>query len=146
MAAPFAACMALAAAFNHLPPKALPQIQAAEGGRNGTAHMNPNGSVDYGVMQINSQWVPALAKSTGWTETAVRVHLMYDACFNINAAGAILREDLREAHGDLRRALAFYHSHNPSLNQTYRTRETNAGVRMFTRPAPDLPPLPESPE
>jgi soluble lytic murein transglycosylase-like protein len=146
MAAPFAACMALAAAFNHLPPKALPQIAAVEGGRNGTAHVNPNGSVDYGVMQINSLWVPALVKSTGWTETAVRVHLMYDPCFNIAAAGAVLRQDLREAHGNLRRAVALYHSNNPALNQTYRTRVTTEGLRLFTRPAPDLPPLPQTPE
>ena len=146
MAASLAACMALATAFNHLPPKALPQIQAVEGGQNGSVHVNHNGSVDYGVMQINSLWVAALAKSTGWTETAVRVHLMYDPCFNIAAAGAILRQDLNETHGDLRRALAYYHSHKPSLNQTYRTRETMAGVRMFTRPLPDLPPLPQAAE
>jgi soluble lytic murein transglycosylase-like protein len=144
MAAAFAACMAMVAAFNHLPPKALPQIQAAEGGRNGIAHSNANGSVDYGVMQINSLWVPALAHSTGWTETAVRIHLMYDPCFNIAAAGAILRRNLIETHGDLRRALGVYHSHKPSLNQAYRTRETSAAVRMFTHPDPTLPPLPSA--
>jgi hypothetical protein len=140
MAASLAACMALATAFNHLPPKALPFWPPSTAWICGSVH------VDYGVMQINSLWVPALAKSTGWTETAVRVHLMYDPCFNIAAAGAILRQDLNETHGDLRRALAYYHSHKPSLNQTYRTRETMAGVRMFTRPLPDLPPLPQAAE
>jgi hypothetical protein len=145
MAAPFAACMAMVAAFNHLPPTALPQIAAAEGGRIGTVHTNANGSVDYGIMQINSLWVPRLAASTGWTEAAVRVHLIYDGCFNIAAGGAILRMNLNEAHGNLGRALALYHSHKPALNQTYRTRETMAGVRMFTKPNPNLPPLPHEP-
>ncbi len=94
MAAPFAGCMAPAAVFNHQPPIGL------------------------------LQRVPVLAKSTGWTETAVRIHLMFDPCFNIAAAGAILLQHLREAHGDLRWALAFYHSHKPSLNQRFRTRGT----------------------
>jgi len=146
MTAPFAACMAMVAAFNHLPPIALPQIAAVEGGKVGSIHTNPNGSVDYGIMQINSAWVPALAKSTGWTEEAVRIHLVYDGCFNIAAAGAIFRQNLREAHGNLGRALALYHSHKPVLNKTYRTRQTEAGVKMFTRPNPDLPPLPSAEE
>ena len=65
MAVPFLACMVLTASVYHLPPRVLPSIQAIEGGRVGLMHSNKDGSVDLGVMQINTLWVGPLARFTG---------------------------------------------------------------------------------
>lgn len=58
MGVPFLACMTAAAAFYHLPPRALPAIHAVEGGAVGVVSHNTNGSDDLGVMQINTIWLP----------------------------------------------------------------------------------------
>src|SRR6478752_2565246 len=91
MAVPFIACMALTATVYHLPPRVLPSIQKVEGGRPGLVHRNTNGTEDLGVMQINQVWIGPIARRVGWPEAAVRERLLNDPCFNIAAAGAIMR-------------------------------------------------------
>jgi len=60
-----------------------------------------------------------------------RVRLTGDGCFNIAAAGAILRAYLDEAHGDLMTAVGYYHSHRPALHQAYRQRVLQAATILF---------------
>jgi hypothetical protein len=131
MAVPFLACMALTAAYYHLPPRVLPSIQAVEGGRVGLVHMNTNGSQDLGVMQINQLWIGPLARYTGLSEAAVRDRLLHDFCFNIAAAGLIMRNLLDETKGDLMRAVGNYHSHTPILNLTYQDKVLASARRLF---------------
>ncbi|MBV1796189.1 lytic transglycosylase domain-containing protein [Siccirubricoccus sp. G192] len=131
MAVPFLACMALAASFYHLPPRVLPSIQAVEGGRVGLARLNTNGSEDLGVMQINTLWVAPLAGYTGWPHAVVRDRLLHDPCFNIAAAGLILRTYLNETRGDLLRAVGNYHSHTPVRNLDYQAKVLNAARTIF---------------
>jgi hypothetical protein len=131
MAVPFLACMALTAAVYHLPPRVLPSIQAVEGGRVGLVHLNSNGSEDLGVMQINQIWIGPLARFTRLSEASVRDRLLNDSCFNIAAAGLILRTYLNETKGDLLRAVGNYHSHTPILNLGYQGKVLASARKMF---------------
>ena len=123
--------MALAASFYHLPPRVLPSIHAVEGGAPGVVVLDANGTQDLGVMQINSVWVPPLAAYTRLSPAEVRSRLINQSCFNIAAAGAILRAYLRETRGDLMQAIGAYHSHTPLLNRTYQIAVESAATRLF---------------
>jgi len=136
MAIPYLACMAAVAAFNHLPPRVLPSIEAVEGGELGMIHRNPDGSEDLGLMQVNTRWLGALAHYTGLSESTVRFRLVEWPCYNIAAAGAILRVYLNEAHGDLMRAIGDYHSHTPALNQAYQEQVMRSAYRLFVTAGP----------
>ena len=136
MAIPYLACMVLVARVYALPPRVLPSIQAVEGGRAGLTHANTDGSDDYGVMQINSRWVPALARVAHLTPDDTRRRLIDQPCFNIAAAGLILRTYLNEAHGDLLRAVGYYHSHTPAYGASYRLRVLGAATRLFVEARP----------
>jgi Transglycosylase SLT domain len=128
---PLLACMASVAAFYHLPPRVLPAIQAVEGGGVGVVHVNTDGSQDLGVMQVNTRWVTPLAVIAKITPAYVRVRLIYDGCFNIAAAGAIMRAYLNEAGGDLMLAVGYYHSHTPALNLAYQAKVLALAYRLF---------------
>ncbi len=131
MAVPFLACMALVAQIYSLPPRVLPSIQAVEGGAPGLAHVNTDGSEDLGVMQINTIWIPRLVRYTRLEAAVVRDRLLHNACFNIAAAGLIMRIYLDEAEGDLLRAVGYYHSHTPALHAAYRTKVLRSATRLF---------------
>ncbi len=123
--------MALTASFYHLPPRVLPAILAVEGGRPGSVHLNKDQSEDLGVMQINTLWIAPLARQTAMPEALVRDRLVNDACFNIAAAGLILRTYLNETKGDVLQAVGNYHSHTPEHNQNYRAKVLDAARALF---------------
>jgi hypothetical protein len=133
MAVPFLACMALVASVHHLPPRVLPSIQAVEGGIIGSVSGNTDGTSDLGVMQVNTLWLRPLAHVARLPVEETRRRLIGDACFNIAAAGLILRLYLDEAHGDMMRAIGNYHSHTPTLHESYRARVLAAAERLFHR-------------
>jgi len=131
MSLPYLSCMALVAQIYALPPRVLPSIHKVEGGAPGVVRTNRNGTEDYGVMQINSIWLPALSRYTGLEQSQVRAHLVARPCFNIAAAGLILRTYLDASGGDVMRAVGNYHSHTPLLHQSYRARVTAAATDLF---------------
>ena len=133
MAVPFVACMALVAQVYSLPPRVLPSIQRVEGGRPGLVHWNANGSADLGVMQVNTVWVPMLSRYAKLTEGEVTSRLLDRPCFNIAAAGLIMRTYLDEARGELLRAVGYYHSHTPVLGADYRARVLRSAAELFQR-------------
>jgi hypothetical protein len=128
---PFLACMALVASIYHLPPRVLPSIQVIEGGRPGAISNDADGSQDLGVMQINTRWVQPLAAYTHEPAARVRGRLINEPCYNIAAAGAILRTYLIEDRGDLMQAIGDYHSHTRQLNATYQSEVRQAAVALF---------------
>jgi hypothetical protein len=130
MAIPFLRCMALVASVYGLPPRALPAIQAVEGGAPGVVHHDSNGTDDLGVMQVNTIWIDPLARVARLTPDEVRSRLIADACFNIAAAGAILRAYLGETH-NLMLAIGDYHSHSTALNLAYQQEVLAAARRLF---------------
>jgi Transglycosylase SLT domain len=131
MSIPLLACMATAAAFYHLPPRVLPSIQAVEGGYIGAVHADSDGSQDLGIMQVNTRWLADLAQVARLSDSDVRQRLIYDGCFNIAAAAAIMRAYLNEAHGDLMLAVGYYHSHTPALNLQYQSKVLASAARLF---------------
>ena len=133
MAIPFLACMALVAQIYALPPRVLPSIQAVEGGAPGVVHLNVDGSADLGVMQVNTTWIPRLVRYSRLDPASVRDRLLNNACFNIAAAGLIMRTYLDEANGDLLRAVGYYHSHTPALHDVYKTKVLRSASRLFSR-------------
>lgn len=134
MPVPYVACMALVAGLYHLPPRVLPAIQAVEGGSVGEVSHNTNGTDDLGLMQVNTIWLEPLSRLTGLPQPVVRDRLVQRSCFNIAAAGAIMRVYLDETHGDLMRAVGNYHSHTPTLNAAYQLKVVNAAARLFRQP------------
>ena len=131
MAVPFAACMALVASIYNLPPRVLPSIHGVEGGQVATVHINTDGTEDMGYMQVNTRWLPVLSRYTGLPDRVVRQNLLTRACFNIAAAGFILRNYLNETHGDLMRAVGDYHSHTPERNVAYQALVTRSALGLF---------------
>ncbi len=136
MPVPYLACMLAVSQFYHLPPRVLPSIQVVEAGRPGTISRNLNGTADLGVMQVNSRWLPYLSRSSGLQPVVVASRLIYDPCFNIISAGAIMRIYLNEAHGDVVQAVGYYHSHTPELAGDYQIRVIRASFMLFGRPPP----------
>ncbi len=131
MAVPFLACMIAAAQIGGFPPRVLPAIQAVEGGRPGLVHSNTDGSADLGLMQVNTLWVPVVARALGAAETRVRDALTNDACFSIRIAGAILWDYRHARAGDLMLAIGDYHSHTPPLNAAYQVLVQQRAAVLF---------------
>jgi soluble lytic murein transglycosylase-like protein len=75
-------------------------------------HRNTNGSMDMGVMQINSLWLEPLS------QYGIEQKHLYDACFNINVAAWILRRQINEV-GYNWQAVAQYHSRDVELGDSY---------------------------
>ena len=123
--------MALVASLYHLPPRVLPAIQGVEGGRQGALHLNADGTLDLGVMQINTRWLQPLSRYTHAPAADVFRRLRDEPCYNIAAAGAILRTYLDETGGDLLRAVGDYHSHTLRLNLAYRLQVLRAASTLF---------------
>jgi hypothetical protein len=136
MPIPYLACMVAVSQFFHLPPRVLPSIQVVEAGRPGAISRNFNGTGDLGVMQVNTIWVPYLARAWQMPPATVAERLIGDPCFNIVSAGAIMRIYLDEARGDVVRAVGYYHSHTPELASWYQLRVIRAAYQLFGRPGP----------
>lgn len=130
MAAPYLACMALISSFYQLPPRVLPSIHLVEGGRPGMVTPNANGSSDLGVMQVNTIWLDRLAERTRLSPNVVRERLTHDPCFNIAAAGAILRLHLNQSGGDLMRAVGNYHSRTEFRHRAYQAKVLRAAGQL----------------
>jgi hypothetical protein len=133
MSIPYLACMALVAAVYHLPPRVLPSIQAVEGGMVGDASRNADGSSDLGVMQVNTLWLPFLSHVARLPADETERRLVFDPCFNIAAAGLIMRTYLNETRGDLMQAVGDYHSHTFDRNRRYQEKVVAAAMRLFVR-------------
>jgi len=136
MPIPYVSCMLLVASLYGLPPRVLPSIQAVEGGAVGTVHPDRDGSEDLGLMQVNTRWLLPLARYTRQDAATVRARLTLEPCYNIAAAGAILRTYLAEAHGDLMTAIGWYHSHTPTLGALYGREVKGAAALMFGQMRP----------
>jgi soluble lytic murein transglycosylase-like protein len=72
-----------------LPQDLLRAIAQVESGNNAYAvHRNPNGTVDIGLMQINSRWLPALA------QIGIGIHELFEPCVSIAVGAWILSEQV----------------------------------------------------
>jgi len=116
-------CIQTSARYNRIPAALLRAIRLQEGGSAGGWHVNTDSALDYGVMQINSRWLPLLAPQD---YSAGR--LTYDPCTSVAPGACILAHALArygawnrsEIDGNVYwRAVGDYHSHTASLNRAY---------------------------
>ena len=70
-------------------------------------------------MQVNQIWIPQVAAHWHATPSATFVALRDNFCANVEAGAWIFRQGLDEAHGDSRRGVGYYHSHDPEHKATY---------------------------
>jgi soluble lytic murein transglycosylase-like protein len=106
-------CFNEAGRMYQVPPMLLQSIAWVESryDKNAKNH-NTNGSVDMGVMQINSLWLESLS------EYGVQRKHLYNACYNISVAAWILRKQINEV-GYNWQAVAHYHSRTPDKGESY---------------------------
>lgn len=123
--------MALVASIYHLPPRVLPAVQGVEGGWVGSTHRNTNNTEDLGVMQVNTTWLVPLSRYTHTAAATVYTRLRDDACYNIAAAGVIMRTYLDQTSGNLMLAVGNYHSHTATLNIAYQALVIRSAQRLF---------------
>lgn len=131
-----AVCIFAAAQTYGVPPSVILGILHVEGGRVGQAVGNTNGTFDLGPMQINTIWIPQLAKH--WKveqKTALRM-VRDDACVNIGVGAWILRSKMADS-GSLYNGIAWYHSATPHLGTKYRDKVMAAmqKYRLVRRPS-----------
>ncbi|CAB3780901.1 hypothetical protein LMG28688_01137 [Paraburkholderia caffeinitolerans] len=75
-------------------------------------HRNTNGSVDYGVMQINSIHLPTLA------QYGISSSTLMQPCKNVYIAAWHLRQKMNR-YGNTWAAVGAYHSETPALRDRY---------------------------
>jgi len=97
-------CFEAAARRYHVPVELLKAISKVESNHNPAAvNVNSNGSRDIGHMQINSFWLPVLAKY-GITEKTLK-----DPCINTNIGAWILAQNIA-SHGLNWKAVGAYNA------------------------------------
>jgi hypothetical protein len=104
-----AECIARSAAGRGWLEKTLWGLRDQEGGWAGAEIPNSDGSYDLGPLQVNSWWVPRIASATGRSNVQIRHWLVYDSCFNIEAARWIFLSGLAVTR-DYWKAIGVYHS------------------------------------
>lgn len=120
-----AVCIFAAAQTYVVPPSVILGILNVEGGRIGQAVRNTNNTYDLGPMQINTIWIPELARYWGVKESEALRLVRDDACVNIGVGAWILRTNMNKT-GSLSQGIAHYHSGTPQLGHNYRIKVMNA--------------------
>lgn len=119
--AEIARCIRIAARGHAWLEKTLWGLRVQEAGWLGAEVANADGSHDLGPLQINSSWVPRIARLVDRSEQQVRNWLQYDACFNAEAARWIFLSGLKVT-GDYWKAVGVYHSPTAWRQRAYATR------------------------
>lgn len=111
--AAFADCFDAAGRYQHVNPLILRAIAWREShNRPNALNHNANGSTDYGVMQINSVHLPALA------QYGISTHTLMQPCKNVYIAAWHLRREM-DKYGNTWAAVGAYHSETPALRDEY---------------------------
>jgi soluble lytic murein transglycosylase-like protein len=131
-----ALCIFAAAQTYSVPAPVLLGILHVEGGRVGQAVKNTNNTHDLGPMQINTIWMPELARHWGVSEGKATQMVRDDACINIGVGAWILRTKMNDT-GSLYQGIAWYHSATPKHGHKYRDKVLAAmqNYRLVREPA-----------
>ena len=142
------ACLTAAADAYRLPAALILILLKVEGGRLGSVSSNTNDTVDIGPMQVNTIWVPLIARHWRTTPQAAYAALRNNFCANVEGGTWILRQALDDARGDFWSGVGLYHSHSPVhkdaylrkvLDWTVRLREQSRRSTTATAPNPRAP-------
>jgi soluble lytic murein transglycosylase-like protein len=107
-------CINYAAIVYSVPATVILSVMKKENGRNGIANKNKNGTFDYGVMQINSIWLPKIT-NYGYSKEDIQ----YNACKNIFVGTWILSQSIAGSE-NLWTGVANYHSRTPIHHYPYK--------------------------
>lgn len=120
----FSQCLQSAAAKYRLNPNLLLAVKLVESGRHlePQVRRNSNGSIDMGLMQINSVWWPTLKRF------GIQPKHLLDMCVNLQVGAWILAE--RIAKYGLREGIGRYHSATPRHKKRYQQRVARAYARL----------------
>ncbi len=111
--------MILASQTYNVPLPVMIGIMHVEGGRVGQqVGPNINMTYDLGPMQVNTRWIPELAKA--WNVDPKIAHKLVrdDGCVNVRVAAWILHNKIQDA-GSLYGGIAYYHSATPGIGSRY---------------------------
>ena len=107
-------CFDEAAAYQHVNPAVLRAIAWQEShGRGDALHRNANGSLDYGIMQINSIHQSELRR---W---GIAAEQLMQPCVSVYVAAWHLRKMMLK-YGNNWDAVGAYHSETPALRDSYK--------------------------
>ncbi|MGU7779710.1 transglycosylase SLT domain-containing protein [Burkholderia sp. PU8-34] len=131
-------CLDDAAAFQHVSVSLMRGIAQVESGMNPNAvNTNTNGTIDIGLMQINSTWLPTLARE-GITQQS-----LFDPCTNAYVGAWILSQNIRQL-GPNWNAIGAYNSASPDKRLAYARKVYDAIRTMPDSPDTPMPILPPS--
>ncbi|GBQ86235.1 conjugal muramidase TrbN/BfpH [Acetobacter malorum DSM 14337] len=103
-----------------------------EGGRLGLEHRNNNGTYDLGPMQVNSRWMPEVAKlHFNGNQRDAWVAVRDWGCYNIMIGTWVFRRYVDEADGDLKEAVGLYNSHTPKPKRAYQYKFASHYAELF---------------
>ena len=106
-------CINHAAVLYAVPATLIISVLKVEGGKNGMAKANSNGSYDYGPMQINTVWLPQI-KPYGYTKET----LQFNPCANVYVGTWILSQRIANSP-NFWRGVGAYHSYTATENVPY---------------------------
>ncbi len=112
-------CLNAAAELHQVPAGVLVLLLSVEAGRLGEVTLDTNDTVDIGPMQVNDTWVPKIAEHWRASYDAAYRALRDNFCANVEGGAWILRQALDEAHGNLWKGVALFHSHDPGHKLEY---------------------------
>ena len=121
-----AACLLAASHVYHVPPVVMIGILHVEQGHIGQAVGNTNGTYDLGPMQINTTWMPTLARNWGVDQKTAYVWVRDNGCVNMYVSAWILRQGIDQSGGYLPEGIARYHSATPQIGFPYLRRVITA--------------------
>jgi len=109
-----ASCLEVIASKYGVPPKVLLSIAIAESGANPHAigSMNANGTIDMGLMQINSAWLPRLK------EFGIKKTDLMKPCVSIEVAAWLISQNINR-YGNTWKAIGAYNSGNIKYQALY---------------------------
>ena len=139
--AAFAACLVMSAQNYSVPAAVLIGIMRVEGGHVGQQVLNTNGTYDLGPMQVNTSWMPELARYWNVDQRTAYRMVRDDGCVNVGVAAWILKRNINRT-GYLVGGISHYHSATPSLGVNY-ARKVVAVMRRFGLVRDTVPPTPQ---
>ncbi len=131
-------CIDDAAAFEHVNVGLMRAIAQVESGtRTNVINTNSNGTTDIGLMQINSSWLPRLARE-GITEQS-----LLDPCTNAYVGAWILAQNIQQ-YGPTWNAIGAYNASAPEKRLAYAQKVYNTAQSITSTQDVAMPILPPS--
>jgi soluble lytic murein transglycosylase-like protein len=130
VALPARACWQEAGSRYQIDPALLYAIARTESALNPTAsHRNRDGSIDIGLMQINSAWLPDLAKY------GISARDLWEPCTNIHVGAWVLAQKIKK-HGMTWEAVGAYNATTPFKRTHYAWKVYANLERVSRQPQP----------